>query len=299
MKTTASLLTLAISLALGATALANETPERGADQDTTSQQLTQQQGHPSTTDPVDTMDDPLDPVDPVAADPLTAETVDSSTMDQADPDDMDEPAYESTVSAELPPGSDAGTGQAPGVAGGPPSGALQEFASYDSNGDGFVERSELKGDNALLNDGFVRFDSNNDRRLDRYEFDSISTGSFAKLDTNGDSFLDETEASAFASLGTSFASVDIDGDGRISETEHRAFLDSDAWASDSERYSFVYLDLDGDGFVSRTEAAQFADFHAEFDVLDEDADGLVDSSQYDLFMNDWDADGMAYETEEE
>jgi len=295
MKTTASLLTFSIALALATAAQAGlQDPPR--DQDTTTQALDERQ--PPTTDPLDTMDEPLEAANPMqtVTDPLTAQTSDSSTMDQLDTsagldpaDDMDEPSYDATAAAQQPDQADRPAAAA----------ELGEFANHDPDGDGYIGRDEIPADDAGLLDAFARFDANADERLDRYEFESLAQGRFASLDANADQFVDSSEASSFAALGSSFASVDVDGDGRVSEVEYRSFLDSGAWASDRERYAFRYMDTNGDGFVSRTEAAQFTDFAAEFDALDEDADGLVDSSQYDGFMDDWDEDTMAYEPDDD
>ena len=172
-------------------------------------------------------------------------------------------------------------------------GTLGEFSTFDANGDGFVERSELQGSNSLVNDDYNRFDLDDNGRLDRYEFESLGAGAFTSLDANRDNWLDQQETSAFAGLESNFASADSDGDGRISRAEHNAFVDAGTWSSDRDRYAFAYLDVDGDGFLSRTEAQAFAGASAEFDTLDNDADGLVDQQAYDSFLNDWDEDDYA------
>lgn len=294
LKTTVSTLAFTVSLALGSAALAGE--GKAHDQDTTAQKMQQQSEQTALqNDPVDTMD------------PSTIETtppVDSTSMD-----DMDEPAYDATAQTDIDADVDAdlesdleadtdgyaGTPAQAGVGAGA-SGELQAFSEYDANGDGYVERNELKGDNSLVNDGFVRFDSNNDGRLDNYEFDTFSNADFAALDSNGDGNIDSTESASFQALSSSFMTADSNGDGMISKAEHKTFVDTGAWSSDRDRYAFNYLDRDGDGYVSRTEASVFADLQAEFDTLDVDGDGLVDNTQYDGFLSQWNEDGtVAFE----
>ena len=172
-------------------------------------------------------------------------------------------------------------------------GTLGDFASHDANNDGFVERSELQGDNRLAADDFNRFDLDDNGRLDRYEYDSLSAGAFTTLDANRDNAIDLQETSGFAALNSNFASADRNGDGRISRAEHNAFLDGATWSTPRDRYAFAYLDVDGDGFISRTEAQAFAGASAEFDALDNDADGLIDQQAYDSFLNDWDEEDYA------
>lgn len=299
LKTTVSTLAFAVSLALGSAALAGEGKvhdTKGYDQDTTTQKMQQQ------SDRTALQTDAVDAMNPRTID--TAPPVDSTTMD-----DMDEPAYDATAQTDIDadvdadldtdldtdtdgyvdPSAQAGVGVAA-------SGELKAFGEYDANADGYVERSELKGDNSLVNDGFVRFDSNNDGRLDNYEFDTFSNADFAALDANGDGNIDSSESASFQALSSSFMTADSNGDGMISKAEHKTFVDTGAWSSDRDRYAFNYLDRDGDGYVSRTEASVFADLQAEFDTLDVDGDGLVDNTQYDGFLSQWNEDGtVAFE----
>src|SRR5690606_15645433 len=144
MKTTASLLTFSIALALATAAQAGlQDPPR--DQDTTTQALDERQ--PPTTDPLDTMDEPLEAANPMqtVTDPLTAQTSDSSTMDQLDTsagldpaDDMDEPSYDATAAAQQPDQADRPAAAA----------ELGEFANHDPDGDGYIGRDEIPADDA-------------------------------------------------------------------------------------------------------------------------------------------------------
>ena len=76
-----------------------------------------------------------------------------------------------------------------------------QFASIDTNRDGWVTRSESRMNNAE----FSRFDTNNDNRISRFEFENVAAYS----------------ATILRPPTTGFATVDLNHDGWLARSEWR------------------------------------------------------------------------------
>ena len=140
---------------------------------------------------------------------------------------------------------------------------------------------------------------------------------FAKMDTNGDGFVDKAEFTAFgkqmaAKMGKAdksaelFAKIDTNGDGKISQSENDAFA-SQMQAARAQRHHgaggnledmFAKMDTNGDGSVDKTEFEAFiqqmanqADSQANstnksndlFSQIDTDGDGKISKSESTTF----------------
>lgn len=92
------------------------------------------------------------------------------------------------------------------------------FSEIDANGDGKVERAELR---TRKMDVFFLRDKDQDTHLSRQEFDALSDAVFAALDGDGDGRISGFEFNQ-AEL-TKFESIDADGDGAITLEEFRSF----------------------------------------------------------------------------
>ncbi|MBK7092025.1 MAG: EF-hand domain-containing protein [bacterium] len=139
---------------------------------------------------------------------------------------------------------------------------------------------------------------------------------FAKMNTNGDEYVDKAEFSSFhqqltgktddaGRLDEMFAKIDTDGDGKISKAEDTAFLASmkdrpaPPPSEDSEENPFgeifSAMDVNGDGSVDKTELESYLlklTDQAEpknssdelFAMIDSDGDGTISKSENDDFV---------------
>ena len=92
------------------------------------------------------------------------------------------------------------------------------FSEIDSNGDGKVERAELR---TRKMDVFFLRDKDQDTHLSRQELDSLSDALFAALDSDGDGRISGFEFNQ--AEVTKFESIDANGDGVITLEEFRSF----------------------------------------------------------------------------
>jgi Ca2+-binding EF-hand superfamily protein len=98
-------------------------------------------------------------------------------------------------------------------------------------------------------------------------------GVFARLDTNGDGYIDKSEARG--PLAERFDAVDTDHDGRLSREE----LKAERAVHDMKRGKggLAMLDTDHDGQVSWAEFS--AAIKAHFETLDTNHDGYLDAGE--------------------
>ncbi len=105
-------------------------------------------------------------------------------------------------------------------------------------------------------------------------------GHFAKLDANGDGFIDKSEAKG--PLAEHFDAIDTDHDGRLSRDELKAAraahgMKGDKTGKDRKGGGLAMLDADHDGRVSWAEFS--AGIKSHFDQLDANHDGYLDATE--------------------
>lgn len=103
-------------------------------------------------------------------------------------------------------------------------------------------------------------------------------GRFARLDTNGDGFIDTSEAKG--RLAEHFDQIDADHDGRLSRDElkaaHHGMKDGKP-GKEGKGGHLAMLDTDHDGKVSWAEFT--AGIKSHFDQLDANRDGYLDATE--------------------
>ena len=129
-----------------------------------------------------------------------------------------------------------------GMANGPVTYRVDDFAALDLDGDGYIEHAELV-DTHPMHRHYAMIDTDRDGRVSRAEIDAhnaaVASGqvaprltaaphptpadAFVAMDDNADGFLTLTELSASESLHANFNAADADEDGRLTPTEVSAF----------------------------------------------------------------------------
>ncbi len=104
----------------------------------------------------------------------------------------------------------------------------------------------------------------------------------AKLDKNGDGFIDRSEAAANPRLAEHFDQLDTNKDGKLSRDElprhpHRG---GPGGHGPRDGGMMVKLDTNKDGRISREEAKADPKFAERFDKLDFNKDGYVDRADF-------------------
>ena len=119
--------------------------------------------------------------------------------------------------------------------------------------------------------------------------DVVQRDLWARLDTDADGQISATEADADTAFDTDFAAMDSNGDSFVSDTEYRTFakVDTAQGATDAAAHSAVVtrstwarLDVNHDGRISATEADVDTGFDGAFSAMDSDGDGFVTDAEY-------------------
>lgn len=162
----------------------------------------------------------------------------------------------------------------------------REFRSLDRDNDGLVMIADIDdGERTELQ----RFDLDDDSRLDRYEFMMAHSARFDDLDRDNDGKLSRSEIDAIKPEYVSFVALDIDNDQLLSKDEYRQFIDSGDWARDRDRYAFGNVDRDTSGTIDTQEASVYIPLARSFTAYDPDGDGLIESTEYEVFLTEVDA----------
>lgn len=108
--------------------------------------------------------------------------------------------------------------------------AKQNFQTYDANKSNSVEQNEFSAVSQMIGKSFQEVDKNGNQEISLGEFKKIVGDlvdhEFKTLDTNGDAFLNVTEASAggYVVGNNSFVANDKDGDQLLSRNEFAGLL---------------------------------------------------------------------------
>ena len=156
-----------------------------------------------------------------------------------------------------------------------------EFRRLDSDDDGLVEVATLapSGRNNV-----AIFDADDDGFIDRYEYEMAFSARFDDLDRDGNGRLSREETAPVKPESVTWAALDVDNDQALSAEEYRKFIESGDWARDRDRYAFDYVDRDRSGSIDSREAAVFVPLASSFKAYDPDGDGLVERTEYTLFL---------------
>jgi Ca2+-binding EF-hand superfamily protein len=172
------------------------------------------------------------------------------------------------------------------------------FTNLDRNHDGWLTRNEWNMGAAEFN----RLDVNRDNRISNYEFQTSSTGNFARdneqsdqqteqrflaIDRNRDGWITRAESGM---NNAEFNRLDTNNDNRLSRFEFETAASSDAYSpSSSASYSpnpnsspvndrFSAADRNGDGWLTRSE---WRGTEATFTLLDTNRDNRLSRDEYD------------------
>jgi Ca2+-binding EF-hand superfamily protein len=166
----------------------------------------------------------------------------------------------------------------------------QMFPRIDTNGDGKLDRKEIKAlmqrlrqqvrkNNAknrpqqierIVNNILQRMDTDKDGKISRKEARGRVARMFNQLDTNKDGFVDKQELRQLAQRILANRGAGGGGGGR------RALPQSD-------RPDFDALDLNADGRLTRAEL-KGTPFAAVFDQIDTNKDGKIDRKEFEAYL---------------
>ncbi len=191
------------------------------------------------------------------------------------------------------------------------------MALFDLDGDGFLSDEEREAmRQARRAEMLARFDLDGDGELSREErlaarrarFEASARGQelMRRFDVDGDGVLDETEQAAMdafiqaqqeARRAEQLAQYDADGDGALSQEERQVQRDQRQAQWESVRADAVReFDVDGDGVLNIQEQQNAIDAFFEQRSIDRfvsrydaDGDGRMGASDYEAFVNDYNA----------
>ncbi|HVF35290.1 MAG TPA: hypothetical protein VND91_08200 [Candidatus Saccharimonadia bacterium] len=152
------------------------------------------------------------------------------------------------------------------------------FDRFDADRDGFIARTEVPADDALIG-VWAKYDTDNDARIARADFDRYTLTlrpSFSEFDTDRDGFIARTELPAGHALTTSWSEYDTDDDARIAR-------------SDFDRYllaaypTFAALDKNADGVLTRVELPSAHALYDGFATYDTDRDAKLSPTEFDAY----------------
>ncbi|HAI48163.1 MAG TPA: hypothetical protein DCM50_15940 [Stenotrophomonas sp.] len=107
----------------------------------------------------------------------------------------------------------------------------------------------------------------------------------AKLDTNGDGFIDRTEAAKAPRLAAQFDTLDKNKDGKLARDERPQWHGKRHGRGPGGRGGMMAkLDTNKDGRISREEAKADPRLVARFDTMDVNKDGYLDKVDRELGM---------------
>ncbi len=106
----------------------------------------------------------------------------------------------------------------------------------------------------------------------------------AKLDTNGDGFIDRTEAAKAPRLAAQFDTLDKNKDGKLARDERPQWHGKRHCGPGGRGGMKAKLDTNKDGRISREEAKADPRLAARFDTMDVNKDGYLDKADRELGM---------------
>jgi Ca2+-binding EF-hand superfamily protein len=168
------------------------------------------------------------------------------------------------------------------------------FVQVDSNGDGYLDRTEVVATSPWY-PYFTPMDANGDGRVTLAESDAYTRawrpdrwpfGSFVLVDRNGDGYIDRTEVVDTSPWYPYYTPMDANGDGRVTLAEANAY--TSGWRPDRWPYgSFVQVDRNGDGYIDRTEVVTTSPWYPYFSPMDANHDGRVTRAESDAYTAGW------------